>query len=123
MLVTDGDTEVVSLLQQNCKAFAQIQVEQFVWGKPIVMAGLDLVIASDVVFDEANHPALLESLSSAPRLVLTLRKRNKDVEKRFLRELGTRLSLVRSVEGRELELRLPVNADEIVTFEYKSLSL
>ena len=123
MLVTDGDTEVVSLLRQNCKGFAQIQVEQFVWGKPIVMAGLDLVIASDVVFDETHHLALLESLSSAPRLVLTLRKRNKDVEKRFLRELGARLSLVRSEEGRELDLRLPVNADEIVTFEYKSLSL
>jgi len=119
--VTDGDLEVVSLLRRNCKAFGdQIQVEQFAWGGPIVMAGLDLVIASDVVFDESNHPALLESLSSAPRLVLTIRKRNKDVEKRFLRELGSRLCLVQCVEGGQgLDLRLPVNADEIVTFEYK----
>lgn len=118
VVATDGDVEVIRLLKENCKGFENVVVKHFPWGGTIEEADLDVVMAADVVFDESNHPALLESLSSAPRLVLVVRKRHKKVEKRFFAELGKRLALVRKIKASTLQLQLPVNATDIRVFEY-----
>ncbi len=122
VIATDGDVEVVRLIRENCKRFASICVKHFPWGPRVDEEGVDLVIAADVVFDESNHPALLDSLCSSPWLILVVRRRNKDVEKSFLKTMSQRMKLIRIIEGSSLEHVIPVNAEDIRVFEYKSKS-
>lgn len=118
VIATDGDEEVVLLLQENCRLFENVVVKRFRWGGLIDEPELDLVIAADVVFDDANHPALLESLASAPRLVLVVRKRHRKVEKKFLSALSEKLVLVRKMKGSALQTQIAVDATDIRVFEF-----
>jgi predicted RNA methylase len=118
---TDGDADVLPLLQANCAPFVSVKTQRLAWGEAasVTVAQFDLVMGSDLIYDRAQHAPLLATVCTAKRFVLVVRSRHESHEQQFLDEMAGRMELVRCVEGSTLYDVAAIDARAIRVYEWK----
>jgi predicted nicotinamide N-methyase len=117
---TDGDADVLPLLQSNSAPFAGVKTQRLSWGEEagVVAAQCDLVMGADLIYDRAQHAPLLATVRAAKRFVLVVRSRHETDEKQFLDAMAGQMQLVRCVEGSSLN-NAAIDARAIRVYEWK----
>lgn len=103
VLASDCDAVVLTLLRANVAHEPRVHVVPLRWGSDVVAPVHDVLLAADVLYDAAQHDALVACVRALdpPRLVLSYRKRERDAEAAALRRLDALMEPVRRWRARD----------------------